>query len=105
MMPSGQIPLERERWSRAFWNKEITYAEWAGKDVAMWREKNVTRGEIKRYIDALSPMPGAWESLVELHRQGHTLGVISGSLDVASGAGLSEVAEYFHARFPEQIDF
>ena len=79
----GTDPAEREHWSNAFWKKEITYAEWAGKDVGMWREKGVTRQQIVNYINGLRPMTGAWECLTELHREGHVLGVISGSLDIA----------------------
>jgi len=79
----GTDPVERRYWSDAFWKKEISYAEWAAKDVEMWRIKNVTRSDIHQYITALKPMMGALESLRELHRDGHILGVISGSLDVA----------------------
>ncbi|MBN1878812.1 HAD family phosphatase [bacterium] len=79
----GTDPTERDRWSKAFWNKEISYAEWAGKDIAMWRDKGVTRQEILRHLRLLRPMDGAWECLKELHRDGHILGVISGSLDIA----------------------
>jgi HAD superfamily phosphoserine phosphatase-like hydrolase len=80
---AGTDPAERRRWSDAFWNSEITYAEWAQKDIDMWRAKGVTRQDIQRYIAELNPMTGAWESLLALHNDGHVLGIISGSLDVA----------------------
>ena len=78
----GTDPAERRRWSEAFWNKEISYAEWAQKDIDMWREKNVTRFDLHRYIDELKPMTGAWETLQTLYDDGHVLGIVSGSLDI-----------------------
>ena len=78
----GTDPAERRRWSKAFWNKEIRYTEWAQKDIDMWREKNVTRFDLHRYIDELKPMTGAWETLQTLYDDGHVLGIVSGSLDI-----------------------
>lgn len=78
----GTNPAERRRWSEAFWNKEISYTEWAQKDIDMWREKNITRFDLHRYIDELKPMTGAWKTLQTLHDDGHVLGIVSGSLDI-----------------------
>jgi phosphoserine phosphatase len=78
----GTDSEEREHWSNAFWNNEITYSEWAQKDIDMWREKGIGRSDIHRYIKALRPMKGALETLRTLYDDGHTLGIISGSLDI-----------------------
>jgi HAD superfamily phosphoserine phosphatase-like hydrolase len=101
----GTDPVERRYWSDAFWKKEISYAEWAAKDIEMWRVKNVTRNDIRRYISALKPMTGAMESLRDLHRDGHTLGVISGSLDVALEQVFPEWKQLFSHVFLNRLQF
>ncbi|HPQ40077.1 MAG TPA: HAD family phosphatase [bacterium] len=101
----GTDPIEREHWSDAFWKKEITYAEWAARDVAMWQEKNVTRDGIMACIRALRPMTGASETLHCLRKQGHTLGVISGSLDVALAQAFPDWESVFEYVFLNRLIF
>lgn len=76
-------PDERKRWSDAFWRKEISYAEWASKDVEMWIRKNADRRTILNAIHDLKLMSGATEILTKIKSDQHLLGIISGSLDIA----------------------
>lgn len=101
----GTDPDERKRWSEAFWNKEITYDEWAGRDVAMWQAKDVTRQQLMQHIDALRPMPGALDTLRQLQADQHVLGVISGSLDIALERAFPEWETLFEHVFLNRLIF
>jgi len=101
----GTDPEERRQWSDAFWNKDISYAEWAAKDVAMWREKQVTRSHLRAHIQQLRPMTGAVRCLHRLKADGHRLGVISGSLDVALACAFPDWETLFEHVFLNRLVF
>ena len=88
-------PEEREYWTRAYWNKEISYHEWASKDVEMWMRKGVSKKDLLNAISILKPMEGVQETLKELKQSDHAMGIISGSLDIALEQAIPEYREYF----------
>jgi len=101
----GTDPVERKRWSKAFWNSEITYDQWAGSDVKMWCDKNVTKQDLMQHISALKPMNGANEVLSSLKNDGHELGIISGSLDIALDQAFPEWQNMFGHVFLNHLEF
>ncbi|MBN1297066.1 HAD family phosphatase [bacterium] len=98
-------PEERRAWEKAFWNKEITYAEWAQHDVDMWRRKGVTRRDLMQYLTPLRPMCGANDALNALHDAGHVLGIISGSLDIALDRAFPDWKTLFRHVFLNHLIF
>ncbi|MBN1355483.1 HAD-IB family phosphatase [bacterium] len=88
-------PAERKHWADEYWKGKITYAEWATRDVEMWRKKNIRRDQMLDIIRHLRPMAGAVETLTTLKRQADILSVISGSLDIALELALGNVRRYF----------
>ncbi len=98
-------PVERKYWTDAYFNKEISYAEWASKDVEMWMEQDADHDRILACIDGLSPMPGAGETLETLLSQSHTMGIISGSLDVAFEKVYPSWRRYFKHVFLNRLEF
>ncbi len=91
----GTDPEERQQWANAFWNKKITYSEWAQKDIDMWCQKGVQRSDIINHTKSLKPMKGAHETLRLLYEEGHILGVISGSLDIVLDAVFPDCKNLF----------
>ncbi|MCD4653219.1 HAD family phosphatase [bacterium] len=101
----GTDPKERKRWAKAFWDKKISYEEWASSDVRMWCEKKIMRSDIMNHIKALKPMKGAKEVISSLRSEGHELGVISGSLDVALDQVFPEWKKMFCHVFLNHLEF
>lgn len=101
----GTDPQERDEWATAFWNKEITYEQWAGHDIDMWQRKGVNRQQMITYIDDLKPMLGSQETLLALKTAGHDLGVISGSLDIALERAFPESIAFFEHIFLNRLIF
>lgn len=98
-------PEEREHWTREYWAGRISYAQWAQKDVDMWIDKKVTRSRMMELIDELSPMKGSHQVLEHLHAAGHTLGVISGSLDIAIARAFPRHLHLFHEIYLNTLIF
>ena len=96
---------ERKHWSDAFWSKKITYAQWAAKDVEMWQAKGATRSGLMDHIKQLTPMKGAQETLDTLKADGHILGVISGSLDIALEHAFPSWNDLFAHVFLNRLEF
>jgi HAD superfamily phosphoserine phosphatase-like hydrolase len=98
-------PAERKFWSDAYWSKRITYEDWARKDVEMWMRKNVTRDSLWDAMNGLRLMEGAQETLGTLKNQGHYLGIISGSLNIAIEKTLPGYAGIFNYVFLNALEF
>jgi len=78
----GDDARNEERFRR-FLAGDLAYADWVALDVGDWIERDVRRDDIVDVIRReLAPAPGARETIVELHRRGYRLAVISGTLDV-----------------------
>ena len=98
-------PVERKMWSDAYWNKKISYFEWASKDVEMWIRKSADRARIYQAISGLTLMAGARETLDTIRQDGHTLGIISGSLDIALEKTLPDYQTVFDHVFLNRLKF
>ena len=75
-------PDAREQAYRAYFEGRISYKEWFEHDLHLLKAAGATRGRIEQILDTLRPMEGAHDLLAELKTRGHTLAVISGSLDI-----------------------
>jgi len=60
----------------------ITYEEWFANDLELLEQAGATRDRMIEVISDLEPMCGARETIDTLRDNGHTLAVISGSLDI-----------------------
>jgi phosphoserine phosphatase len=98
-------PLEREKWSQAYWSGKISYAEWARKDVDMWMAKNVGRSEIEKAMSDLHPMQNTIPTLTVLKNLQHCLGIISGSLDIALTKAIPEFEHFFSYVYLNKLIF
>lgn len=99
-------PLEpRRKAMDDFFNKKITYAEWARHDVDMWKEKGVTKKELMNAIAPLRLMPGALETISELKKKGMKIAVISGSLDIALEHVFPNYSEIFDEVYINKLSF
>lgn len=95
----------RNRMSEKFYNKEISYEEWALHDIKMWQEKNATKEDIFKALKPLKLMNGALETLNELKRKGIKLAIISGSLNIALEKVFPDYKDYFDYCFLNKIYF
>ena len=98
-------PQEREFWAEAYWSKKITYAEWARKDVEMWIREGVDHQRLMESIDILKPMTGAYTTLENLAGANHSLGIISGSLDIALEKVFPDHLDMFEHIFLNHLEF
>lgn len=75
-------PILRKQAYDRFFQGVITYREWFEHDLMLLTRAGATRARILDVLDTLTPMPGAVDLLTDLKARGHTLSVISGSLDI-----------------------
>ena len=71
-----------DRASERYFRGELTFREWADHDIALWKEKGVTRQDMERIVSKFSVMPGARQVVEELRSRGIRLAVISGGIDM-----------------------
>jgi HAD superfamily phosphoserine phosphatase-like hydrolase len=98
-------PVERKFWSDAYWNHQITYEEWATRDVEMWIRQNVTREILLESLADLQLMSGARYTLSQLRKNDHALGVISGSIDLALEKTIPDYSSVFDFVFLNRLLF
>ena len=95
----------REDAKKRFFNKEITYLQWAEHDINLWKEKNAKKQDFLKAISHLKLMEGAVETLKELKKRGLKLAVISGSLNIILDALIPDCQEFFDDVFISKIYF
>ena len=61
---------KRKKATEEFYDKKISYEEWAKHDVELWKEKGATKKEILSALEPLKLMKGAKETIVELKKKG-----------------------------------
>jgi phosphoserine phosphatase len=71
-----------DRASEKYFSGKMTFREWADHDVALWKERGVTREDMERIVSKFSVMPGAREVVDTLRARGMRLAVISGGIDI-----------------------
>ncbi len=74
-------PVARKEAAEDYFAGRITYADWFAHDLKLLRAVGATWSRMKEIIHTLTPMPGAFDLLDELKSRGHTLAIVSGSLD------------------------
>lgn len=73
---------KRKKATKKYYNKEITYEEWAEHDIKLWKEKKANKKEIFKAISSLKLMKGAKTTIKTLKKKGLKLAIISGSLNI-----------------------
>jgi phosphoserine phosphatase len=84
-------PAARRRAHDDFFAGRITYADWFGWDLRLLSAAGATRSRIREVLEMLRPMEGAREALLDLHGRGHTLAIVSGSLDIVVAHLFSDI--------------
>jgi HAD superfamily phosphoserine phosphatase-like hydrolase len=79
-LKSDQVLRKRAR--DDYFAGRITYKEWFDCDLELFDRAGADKNKILATIDALKPMPGAFEIIDELKKRGHILAIVSGSLDI-----------------------
>jgi len=98
---------QREEAKRKFFNKEISYKEWAEHDIGLWIEKNAKKEDFIRAIkdSEIRLMNGAMETLREIKQRGLKLAVISGSINVILDYFIPKAEEIFDDIFLSRLYF
>jgi phosphoserine phosphatase len=84
-----------KRMIKKYYEKKITYDEWAKTDIALWKEAGADRQRLMEIIKPLKLMPGALDTLRQLKKAGLKLAIISGSLDIALEYVLPTYKDFF----------
>ena len=95
----------REDAKNKFFNKKITYAEWAEHDIGMWKEKNAKKEDFFKALEGLKLMEGALDTLRELKQSGAKLAILSGSLNVLLEKFIPNYEDFFDDVFISRIYF
>ncbi|MBI2651265.1 HAD family phosphatase [Candidatus Woesearchaeota archaeon] len=96
---------KREAARNSFFNKEISYLQWAQHDINMWREKNAKKNDFFNALGNLRLMNGAMETLTELKKNGLKLAIISGSINIVLEKFMPNYNEFFDDVFLSKIYF
>jgi phosphoserine phosphatase len=71
-----------DRASEQYFSGKMTFREWADHDIALWKERGVTKEDMETIVSKFSVMPGAREVVDALRARGMKLAVISGGIDI-----------------------
>jgi phosphoserine phosphatase len=77
-------PKERDANKRKYFNKEISYIEWANLDIAIWEKAGIKRQDffLAMQKSKIKLMNGAHETISELKKRGIRIAIISGTINV-----------------------
>ncbi len=78
----GVNPDLREKAMQSFYNKEISYEQWAQHDIELWQKEGIQRKDFVAALESsnVKLMSGTEETLSVLDKRGIKLAIISGSL-------------------------
>ena len=96
---------KRWKYEKQYYNKEISYEEWAVLDVELWKEAGATKDDILKSLKDIRLMKGAKETIIELKKRGYKLAIISGSLNFAIEKVLPEYEELFDHIYLSKVFF
>jgi phosphoserine phosphatase len=98
---------KRDEAKRKFYNKEISYLEWANHDIGLWVEKGVKKKDFFEAMEhsGINLMEGALEAITELKKRGIKLAIISGSINVILDFLLPNYEEIFDDIFLSRLHF
>ena len=100
-------PKEREETRTKFFNKEITYKEWAEHDINMWLEKGAKKENFFKAMkdSKIKLMEGALDTIAELRKAGLKIAIISGSINIILEYLLPDYEELFDDIFLSRFYF
>lgn len=98
---------KREQAKQKFFNKEISYREWAEHDINMWLEKGAAKKDFFKAMkkSGIKLMNGTLETISELRNKGLKLAIISGSLNIILELLLPEYEQLFDDIFLSRLYF
>ncbi len=73
--------VQKER-SSLFREGRLSYKGWVDLDVGGFKDGGFTKKDFERVARTHTLLPGAHETVLELHRRGYKLAIISGSLGI-----------------------
>jgi len=95
----------RDKAKNQFFNKEITYFEWATHDINLWKEKGAKKEDFLNALSDLKLMEGALDTLNELNKNNVKLAIISGSLSIILEKFIPNYKDIFDDVFLSWINF
>ena len=96
---------KRDEMKKKFYNKKISYQEWAEHDMGMWMKKGATKQDLQKAMNNITLMNGAMETITKLKEAGIKLAIISGSLDIILEKVLPDYKEIFDDIFLSHMLF
>ncbi len=100
-------PKKREEAKTKFFNKEITYREWAEHDINMWIEKGAKKEDFLKAMERseIELMKGTLETISELKKAGLKVAIISGSINIILEYLLPDYEKLFDDIFFSKLHF
>lgn len=100
------IPEKHEPLERRFKTNDFSYTDWCHETFLVWRAHGLTEAQFLKIVKRQPFMDGAKEVVVELHRQGYKLGMITGSVNdlaerVQKELGIDEAVAHCNLRFKD----
>jgi len=96
---------ERVKSMEKFFSKEITYQEWAEKDMELLKKHGAKRETILKALGKAKLMRGAKKTLKELKGREFKIAIMSGSLDILLEKFLPDYEKIFDYVFINRIIF
>jgi len=96
---------KKDEAAEKYFKNIITYNEWVGHDVEMWKKKEITKNDFLKAMGKLKLTKGAVETIKELRKRGMKVGIISDSLDIALVALLPDHEKLFDEVFINKMLF
>lgn len=88
-----------------FFNKEISYEEWAKHDIEMWKENGANKESLQLAMKQIKLMEGATDTIYELKKKGIKLAIISGSFNIFLEYLLPEYNDLFDDVYINKLIF
>lgn len=88
---------KREEVRQKYFNKEISYLDWANNDIGMWLEKKPKKQDFFNALqkNKVKLMKGALDTIIELKKNNIKLAIISGSLNIILEYAFPDYGKYF----------
>ncbi|MDA9474408.1 hypothetical protein XI03_07800 [Bradyrhizobium sp. CCBAU 65884] len=91
----GYSTIEAGDYHRQFLAKKLQHQDWCDITAQKLRDRQFSRQHMKEIIDNIEPIDGLHDALTELHRQGTSLYIVSGSVKEIILAKLGKAHELF----------
>jgi phosphoserine phosphatase len=86
---------ESDFWKKKYYNKEISYREWAKQDTKLFKKHKAKKSDFEKIAAKQKLCKGAIAVLEELKNKGYKMAIISGSLNVVLKKLIPDYKKYF----------